>query len=493
MRTLMKGGVAVLSIRDVVLATLIASALVLVPLALGYSSGAYSGYSNGPVGNAANCAACHDFTAGTGGVELIGAPRRYIPGRTYDLTARVFDVEQAGAGFEVSVEATTLAFPAHSGTLHISDPVHTQFSDGGVTSTYVTHTFDGYADSLDNWVANGGSYSYHFQWQAPPADNGLLTFFTSGNAADNITSFFGEHYYFTYRKAPFAKPADADGDEDVDLVDFAMLQRCFGADGTLSPGCEFVDDGHDGLIGLDDHFAMVGLYTGPTAAEPAGYVLADEVRGALLYDKWWQEARLTEPTTDHPLWAVRPDTASNSATGSTTWRCKECHGWDYKGVDGAYGSGPNRTGIAGIFGTTKTSHEIFALLRDPSDHAYTSADTGLTDDDVWDIVKFVRAGQVDTDIYIDDGGTFTGDGLFGSVWYSQACINCHGEDGTKLNFYEPPDVEYVGTIAVFIPEEMLHKTRFGHPGSMMAGTELIHWNVSRAADIGAYAQGFPTE
>ena len=78
------------SFRDVLVATLIASALVLVPLALGFSNGASSGLSNGPVGNAENCAACHEFTPGIGGVELLGAPRRYIPGRTYDLTVRVF-------------------------------------------------------------------------------------------------------------------------------------------------------------------------------------------------------------------------------------------------------------------------------------------------------------------------------------------------------------------------------------------------------------------
>ena len=28
-----------------------------------------------------------------------------------------------------------------------------------------------------------------------------------------------------------------------------------------------------------------------------------------------------------------------NASGSDTWRCKECHGWDYMGVDGAYAGG----------------------------------------------------------------------------------------------------------------------------------------------------------
>jgi len=470
---------------------LIASALIAVPLALGFSSGAVSGHTNGPIGNAQNCAACHDFTIGVGGVVLTGTPRRYIPGRTYDLSVRVFDPEQVAAGFEISAEAVTLPVPAHAGSLILSDPVHTQYADG-ITS-YVTHTYDGFSDALATWVGNGNAYTYHLQWQAPGVDVGSVTFYTAGNAVNNALSFFGDHFYFSYRKAPFAEPADADGDHDVDLFDFATLQRCFGSDGVLPDGCEFVDDGYDDSIGWSDHAAMMALYTGPTATDPAPYILADRVRGALLYDKWWQEAHVAEPTVDHPLWASRPDTISNASSGATTWRCKECHGWDYKGVDGAYGTGPNRTGIAGIWGTAKTPQEVFDLLRNPNDHAYSLANTGLSDADIWNLTKFVLEGQVDNDIYIDGDGNFTGDSVFGSVWYSQACINCHGEDGTKLNFFEPPDVEYVGTIAAFIPEEMLHKTRFGHPGSVMAGTDLLEWNVARAADIGAYCQGFPTE
>ena len=40
--------------------------------------------------------------------------------------------------------------------------------------------------------------------------------------------------------------------------------------------------------------------------------------------------------------------------GADTWRCKECHGWDYAGKDGAYGSGDHRTGIVGVLGTAMT-------------------------------------------------------------------------------------------------------------------------------------------
>ena len=54
--------------------------------------------------------------------------------------------------------------------------------------------------------------------------------------------------------------------------------------------------------------------------------------GGALYDKGWSVSGVTasEPTTDHALWATRPDTTSNT-----------------------------RTGIAGIFGATETAREVF--------------------------------------------------------------------------------------------------------------------------------------
>jgi hypothetical protein len=128
------------------------------------------------------------------------------------------------------------------------------------------------------------------------------------------------------------------------------------------------------------------------------------VRGGSMYDKWWAVTGLAAPTTDNPLWALRPDTTSNSRTGADTWRCKECHGWDYKGVNGAYAGGSHRTGIAGIFGTTKTAQEAFDLLK--GDHGYGIV--GLSDEDLWDLAAFVTEGLIDTDSIIDTDGAFIG-------------------------------------------------------------------------------------
>ncbi|MBI4316176.1 MAG: hypothetical protein HY679_09580, partial [Chloroflexi bacterium] len=94
----------------------------------------------------------------------------------------------------------------------------------------------------------------------------------------------------------------------------------------------------------------------PATTPPEPQLTGDPVRGGLLYDTWWEvidsekghsEAMegMSEPTTDHPLWKTQ---TTNTRTGPDTWRCKECHGWDYKGVDGAYGGGSHKTGFAGI-------------------------------------------------------------------------------------------------------------------------------------------------
>jgi len=43
-------------------------------------------------------------------------------------------------------------------------------------------------------------------------------------------------------------------------------------------------------------------------------------------------ASLNAETAAAGVQASRHDPESNPRTGADTWRCKECHGWDYKGV-----------------------------------------------------------------------------------------------------------------------------------------------------------------
>ncbi|MEK6575565.1 MAG: dockerin type I domain-containing protein, partial [Chloroflexota bacterium] len=394
----------------------------------------------------------------------------------YDLAVRVTDPdpEQKGAGFEISAETGA----AHVGAFLLRDAVHTRFADNRTTD-YVTHTRDGVNDSIVNWTAGGGSYEFILAWRAPPADAGSITFFTAGQAVNDALA-TGDHYYADYATIGFARPGDADGDTDVDLVDFAELQRCFnGAGPAAGDACEYVDFDDDGRVSLDDLDAWVNIHTGPTAALPAGFVLADPVRGGAIYDRWWVMNGAIAPIGDHPLY---PDIGPQ--TGSVTFRCKECHGWDYKGLDGAYGKGSHFTGIRGVFGTTLNPRQMFDLLKaDPltTPNGHNMDAFGMSDRDLWDVVKFTSASVVDTDAYIAPDGAFIGDYFNGNDLYNTVCASCHGEDGMFLDLGHGVTPEYVGTVANQNPWEFLHKVRFGHPGSPMPRTDLLRWSVQYAA------------
>jgi thiosulfate dehydrogenase len=231
----------------------------------------------------------------------------------------------------------------------------------------------------------------------------------------------------------------------------------------------------------------------------------DYLRGGRLYDNWWAEAALAEPSGDHPLWEFRPDLQSNPATGSATWRCAECHGWDYRGVDGQYGTGPHRTGFPGILGTTLAADDIFNLLKDspeiPQPNGRLAHDYGsvLSDTRISDLVAFVLAGAIDDAPYIDSAtGIFLGNPVQGEQNYNggtqPSCTVCHGSIGTNINFGTPADPEYVGTIANDDPWAMLHKVRFAEPAAPMPSWLANGGSDAGAADIGRYAQlNFPTD
>src|SRR3989338_8995844 len=104
-------------------------------------------------------------------------------------------------------------------------------------------------------------------------------------------------------------------------------------------------------------------------------------RGGVLYDQWWKVTGAEAPTADQPLWQTQ---TSNTRTGADTWRCKECHGWDYEGVDGAYGSGSHKTGFEGVLAAAgKHPFEILTILKGGAnpDHDFSTVmdEQALTD------------------------------------------------------------------------------------------------------------------
>lgn len=481
---------------------------------LAKSSGADVGYSGGPDGynfGANNCTSCHAYDTpnnpGPGSVAILDVPRRYRPNAIYDFRVRIADPDQVGAGFEISAENAG----GHQGQLLIADALRTRNADNQPPILYVTHTSQGFRDSVDRWAANGNAAEFAVRWQAPATDEGAVTLFAAGNAVNDANATDGDRYYFQYATLPFAHPGDGDGDTDVDLRDVAIFQRCIDEVAPFAvPLCREVDFDSSGGVTLADSALLADALIaagGPKATLPAGYVLADVVRGGQLYDRWWKVLGTAEPAGNHPLYPP-----SGQQNGSATFRCKECHGWDYQGADGAYGSGSHFTGIGGIFGTKLSPQALFDLLTaDPNEtpNGHDMDGYGFADGDIWDVVKMTLEGTIDTDDYIDPllpDVFITPHNLFlGNFWYDSACASCHDDPndfdpdlgilrkGTRFNFGTAQDPAYIGTVANDNPWEFLHKMRFGHPGSPMPMLDLLGWPLDQTAAVGKFSVTLPTE
>jgi cytochrome c553 len=205
--------------------------------------------------------------------------------------------------------------------------------------------------------------------------------------------------------------------------------------------------------------------------------------GGRLYDQWAVAQGKTLPETTHPSYP-----AVGKAKGWATWRCKECHGWDYKGAAGAYASGSSFTGIKGIRAYAGASpQKIAEIIRNPT-HRYTPE--MIPDAALKHLALFVSKGQIDTDRILD-GKTkkiLKGNAQRGRDVFQNLCAICHGFDGKAQNLAASPPA-YVGTIANQKPAELLHKVRNGFPGMPMPSNSW--WDEQTLADVAAYAQTLP--
>jgi len=240
-------------------------------------------------------------------------------------------------------------------------------------------------------------------------------------------------------------------------------------------------------LGLRDKRQTVALAAAPGAK-------AESIaRGGLLYDAWWKVVPgAKEPTDNQPLWALQ---TTNKRKGSVSWRCKECHGWDYKGKDGAYASGSRYTGFTGVWDAAqkKSAEELAAILRGSANPKHDFS-TVLRPADITDLANFLKHGLVDMMKYVDykSKKPIGGDVERGKAQYA-LCGACHGPDGKKLNFGSDKDPEYVGTVAKANPQEFIHKIWVGQPGSNppMLAALVLGWDIKQVLDVLAYSQTLP--
>jgi thiosulfate dehydrogenase len=214
--------------------------------------------------------------------------------------------------------------------------------------------------------------------------------------------------------------------------------------------------------------------------------LWDIARGGQLYDNWALALDRELPGESHPSY---PPVGRRE--GGTTWRCKECHGWDYMGEDGAYGRGGHFTGVKGIRRMVGRPVEDIVRIFTDETHRYTTE--MLPEPAMRKLALFVSKGQIGMDQYIDRSTKRArGDLRRGASFFQTICAICHGFDGAEMISKRETELAvfgdrgFLGTIANTNPWETLHKIRNGQPGVGMVALRVL--NTQDQVDVLAYMQ-----
>ena len=268
------------------------------------------------------------------------------------------------------------------------------------------------------------------------------------------------------------------------LVGILLLSACQGTQGTQGPAGPQGPQGSAGSVGPAGPAGSPGK-----APEEPKASASSIVSGGLMYDKWWKAAEgASEPTADQPLWALQ---TTNARSGSTSWRCKECHGWDYKGEGGAYSGGSHYTGFPGVYDAylTKSKAQLLDVMTGGTDcrHDFSSV---LSEAALENLVDFLSEGPINDVKYIDYATKkpIGANVANGEELYTSTCVACHGANGKQIDFHGG---EGVRGVANDNPWETLHKIRFGQPATGMPAGVANGWSIQDAVDVLGYAQTLP--
>jgi len=205
-------------------------------------------------------------------------------------------------------------------------------------------------------------------------------------------------------------------------------------------------------------------------------------RGGKLYDKWFKTNSSNPPKIANPAY---PEKGNYKGKKASDWRCKECHGWDYLGKNGAYSSGKHFTGVDGIINAkNKNAAQLEVVLKD-NNHGYS--DDMLGNEDITDISNFLQNGMINMGQYINQANNnVSGDITAGKSYYQTICAECHGLDGKEYD-----DTPPLGKLSTKNPWETLHKIRNGQPDAEMPA--LVAFDIQVSVDILAYLQTLPKD
>lgn len=139
--------------------------------------------------NESTCAqaGCHAGNAldVSGGSLMLTVPETYTPNEVYTIVVNLSRDGQSRWGFEMTALD---ADGARAGSFAIDDAGNTQLSEAN-SKQYIKQTSIGTAQGTND------THSWEFEWTAPDADIGPITFYAAGNAANNDFNFGGDYIY----------------------------------------------------------------------------------------------------------------------------------------------------------------------------------------------------------------------------------------------------------------------------------------------------------
>lgn len=147
------------------------------------TNGAPAGHTGSPAdGNTCSKSGCHTGTvpiingAITSNVPVTG----YVPGSVYSFSASISQSSITKFGFQASPQSVT---GVYQGTLIVTDATGTQI----VGTKYITHKSAG--------TSGSGSKTWTFDWKAPAAGTGTVSFYAAFNATNSGNNATGDQIY----------------------------------------------------------------------------------------------------------------------------------------------------------------------------------------------------------------------------------------------------------------------------------------------------------
>lgn len=155
--------------------------------AYSFTSGSPGAKTNSP-GDVAACTQCHGGALNPNNattlINSLGLTNGYTPGQTYTISAAISGTSSSKIGFEVTAERDLNN--AKAGSFVITDASRTKSL---LSNTSVTH------NGIAGCTAVSGSNAWTFDWVAPTAGTGDVTFYGVFNATNSNFATSGDEVY----------------------------------------------------------------------------------------------------------------------------------------------------------------------------------------------------------------------------------------------------------------------------------------------------------